>query len=70
MARPAVGNRLAGPLDGVLEAEAGAAEIGAPRVDDKAVVELGRLPVPDEDFRRRRLDALLPEAGIPAVEPA
>ena len=70
MARPAVGDRFAAPLDRVVEPEAGAAEVGAPRVDNEAVVESRRLPVSDVDLGRRRLDALLAEAGIPAVEPA
>lgn len=70
MARPAVGDRLAVPLDRILEPEAGATEAGAPRVHDEVVVELRRLPVPDVDLGRRRLDALLAKAGVPAVEPA
>jgi NAD-dependent deacetylase len=69
MACPAVGDRLAGPLDRVLESEARAAKVGAPRVDDEAVVEFGPLPVPDVDLGRRRLDALLAETGIASVEP-
>lgn len=70
MAGPAVRDGLAVPLDGVLEAEACAAEVGTAGVDHELVVELGRLPVLDVDLRGRRLDALLAEAGVAAVEPA
>jgi hypothetical protein len=70
VARPAVRDGRAVPLDRVLEAEAGAAEIGAARADYELVVELRRLPVPDVDLRGRRLDALLAEPRVAAAEPA
>jgi hypothetical protein len=68
VARPGLGDELAVPLDGILEPEARAAQLAAPRVDEEAVVEPGRQRIPDVDLRRRRLDPLVAQSLVAAVE--
>ena len=70
MAAPALGDRLTVALDDVLVLEPGPAQLGAARVDDEPVVEGHRADVPDVDLGGRRLDALLAQSPVAAVEPA
>ena len=64
--RPAVGDGLAVPLDHVLEAEAGAADIPARRSDAKPVVEMDGHEVADVRLDRERLDPSSSQCGVAA----
>ena len=64
MRGPALGDHLAGPFDRVLEPEAGAADIEAPRMYEQAVVEDGGGDEPRVRLEHERLD---PEVAQPLV---
>jgi hypothetical protein len=66
--RRAVRDPLAGPLDDILEAEAGAAQVDAPRVDRQPVVEVRRAQVAGVRLERERLDTFRAERRVPAPE--
>jgi hypothetical protein len=68
MPGPAVGDRLAVPLDDILVAKPCAADVHAPGVDLQAVVEPRRLPVADVRLDRHRFDALLAQRRVAAAE--
>jgi NAD-dependent deacetylase len=70
VARPRLGDGLALARDRVLEPEAGASQLRAPRVHLDAGVERHRADVAHVDLGRRRLDALLAQSLVPAVEAA
>jgi len=59
MRRPAIGDLLPVPLDRVVEAEAGASNVAAPRPDREAVVEAGGVAVARVGLEREGVDALL-----------
>jgi hypothetical protein len=67
--RRALRDPLAGPLDDVLEAEARAAQVDASRVDRQPLIEVRGKQVAGVRLERERLDAFLPEGGVPAPEP-
>ena len=62
--RPAVGDGLAVPLDHVLEAEAGAADVPAHRADVQSVVELDGHEVADVRLDRERLDPARSQGAV------
>ncbi len=64
--RPAVGDGLAVPLDHVLEAEAGAADVPARRADAQPVVEMDGHEVADVRLDRERLDPSSSQCGVAA----
>ncbi len=68
MARPAVGDELAVPLDRVLVLEAGAAHLGAPGVDHEPVVEDDGPDVAGVGLGGRGLDAGVPQSLVAAGE--
>ncbi len=60
--------RVAGALDDVLEAEAGAADVGGADVDAQLVVEAHAAPVAHRGLGGSRVDALLHQALVAAGE--
>src|SRR4029453_7782232 len=69
MPRPAIGDRLAVPLDHVLVAKPGAADVHAARVHGQPVVEVRRPDVADVCLDRHRLHAVVAERLVAVPEP-
>ena len=66
--RPAVRDLGAVPLDRVVEAEAGAAHVAAPRADGEPVVEPSRFRVARVRLERQGVDAFLAQPRVAAAE--
>ena len=68
MGRPPVSDRLAVPLDLVVEAKASATKVAAARVNREAVVEAGRVPIASVRLERQRVDAFVAQLLVAAAE--
>ena len=68
MHRPALGDPLTRSVDGILEAEPGAAQVAAAGANRQSIVETSRLEIACVGLERQRVDSLLAQTEVAAAE--